>query len=124
MGILSSVASGAKTLWAELTGWVSGEITDLKLWATAEGKVIANVVAPILKAGEVDVLADLVGATNTFLTDLKSVGSLADIETAIIQVWETEQPTLATFAKGLGSNVFQAIIGLLLSQLPKVAAAA
>lgn len=124
MTLLSTITSGAKTLWAEVTSWAKGEVEDVKIALTAEGQIVLNVVKPILAAGEASAVADLITATSAFLTKLTSVGSLADIETAIIQVWETEEPTLATFAKGLGSNIFQAIIGLLLSQLPKVAAAA
>lgn len=122
--ILSTISSGAKTLWAEVTTWAKGELASLQIAASAEGQIILGVVKPILSAGEASVVAELIGATTSFLTKLESVGSLADIETALIQVWETEEPTLFTFAKGLGSNVFQAIIGLLLAQLPKLAVAA
>lgn len=113
-----TIAQDAETLWDEAKAWVSGEIKEAELFATTEGQEILAVLKPILAAAAPTALAALVGGLRTFLTGLTSVGSLADIETAILNVWQDTEPELFTLARSLGSNVVQAIVGLLLAQLP------
>lgn len=112
------------TLWDKVIAWAKAEITIVETALSAEEHAVLAIVQPILAGGEATLIADLAAEAKAFLTGLESVGSLEDIESALLNAWESEKPELFAFAKGLGSNVFQAILGLLLSQLPKAAIAA
>lgn len=119
-----SIGSTVATLWQKVVAWAKGEITIVESALSAEEQAVLAIVQPILHTAETTLFADVIAELKVFLGALTSVGSLADIETALANVWETEKPELLAFAKGLGSNVWQAVIGLALSQLPKIVAAA
>lgn len=118
-----SIGSTVATLWQKVVAWAKAEITIVESALSAEEQAVLAIVQPILHTAEVDLFANLIAELKVFLSGLENVGSLADIESALANVWENDKPELLAFAKGLGSNVWQAVIGLVLSQLPKLAAA-
>lgn len=119
-----SFGSTVATLWQKVVAWAKAEITIVESALTAEEQAVLAIVQPILHTAEVTLFANLIAELKVFLGGLTTVGSLADIETALGNAWESDKPELLAFAKGLGSNVWQAVIGLVLSQLPKIVAAA
>lgn len=89
--------------------WVEGKtetaLTDI--W---------NVVKPAFVAFEPTVVSAVLGAVTGFLSTAEQAllngGSLADLETALLNDLEAAGSTLLADAKSLGSDILQALIGM------------
>lgn len=110
-----------KTLWDKFTGWFSGEVKTAETLFTAEEQKILAAFAPILHAAEPVTLAALIDLARSVLSSGLTASSLADWEAHVLNAAEATGGQLFTVAKGLGSNLLQALIGVLLADLTKVA---
>jgi hypothetical protein len=108
MTLIATIENDLKTAWGDLVGVVE---TDAEtLWADFKGIVTA------LLPSQYAILQGLVAE---LLTDV-ATGDIADIETALLNKAETEE---LAWIKNLGSEVLQAIIGVVKASAAKVATA-
>jgi hypothetical protein len=68
-------------------------------------------------SAEASALADLKGVVTTFLQTAEKGLSLPDLETAFVNGLKTSGSELLAVVESLGSTLFQALIGLVLSKL-------
>ncbi len=105
-------------LWDKIVAWFKGEFTTVELTFTKEEQEILTLMKPLLVAAEATVVQDLMQFIRGVLTGAAGYSTLADWETAVMNGLEKVGGDLLTLAKGLGSNMLQALIGLILAQLP------
>ncbi len=79
-----------------------------------EGAAVAvwNAAKPLFVAVEAPALAALKGFIADFLGKAGLAGSLADLETALLNELQLAEASLLATAKALGSNLLQVLIGL------------
>ena len=107
------------TVWDKIKTFFAGEVKAAEAIFSAEEQMVLTAFAPILHAAEAVTLSTLI----TFIRDVLTKGSTAtDLqswEAAVLNELEVTGGQLLTVAKGLGSNLLQTLIGVLLAGLPK-----
>lgn len=115
--IITTVEGEAKTLWDKVSAWWNN--TAVPALRKDEQEVI-GLLQPLLSAAEGSVIQDLVQFIRGVITTVEGTppSTLADWETAVLNSLGKLEGELLTLAKGLGSNVLQALIALVLAKLP------
>lgn len=120
--ILSQAEGAVSAFWTKVVAWWNG--TAVPALENDEKQLLA-LVQPLFGAAEAAALQDLVQFVTGVLTQVEKGQDLATLEAAVLNALQTAGSELQTLAKGLGSNVLQALIGLILAKLaPAVVAAA
>jgi hypothetical protein len=110
------------TIWDKFTAWVGGEAHAAAVVFSAEEQAVLAAFAPILRAAEGVTLATLISFIRNALSASATAKDLPTWEAEILNALEAEGGQLFTIAKGLGSNLLQALIAVLLASVPKPAA--
>jgi hypothetical protein len=105
------------TLWDKIKGWVSGAIMTVETELSRDEKALLAIVQPLLGADEAAAMQDLVQFVTGLVAGAGGARTLADWETAVLNGLGAAESELLTLAKGLGSNLLQSLIGLVLSRL-------
>lgn len=108
-----------QTLWTKFQGWFSGEVKAAEAIFSTEEQAVISAFQPILHAAEAVTLASLIAFIRNVLTTVAASTDLATIEAKVLNELEVEGGQLFTIAKGMGSNLLQATIGVLLAGMPK-----
>ena len=111
------------TLWDKFTAWFKGEVKAVEVVFTNEEQAVISALSPILHAAEPVALAALIDFVRNVLTSAVGVKDLPTWEAAVLNEAEALGGQLFTLAKGLGSNLLQALIAVLLAGLPQPPAA-
>ena len=105
------------TLWDKVKTWFTQEEHAVVAFLTEEEQAIIALVKPIFGAAETAIIHDL----KTFITAVLVTGqgakTLPDWETAVMNGLKVGGANLLGTVETMGSNAFQALIGLLLTQL-------
>jgi hypothetical protein len=120
MDIIQTVETAASGFWSKIVAWWNGTaVPTLK----ADEQELLLLLKPLFGAAEAAALQDLVVFVKGVLTQVQAGQDLATLEVAVLNALEAVGGQLAVIGKGLGSNVLQALIGLILAQLTSAAAA-
>lgn len=112
--IIQQAESAASSLWAKLVSWWNG--TAVPVLQNDEKELMA-LVEPLFGAAEAAIVQDLTVFIKGVLTQVQAGQDLATLEAAVLNALQAVGGQLLTVAKGLGSNVLQALIGLILAKL-------
>jgi hypothetical protein len=119
--IIQQAEAAASSLWAKLVAWWNG--TAVPVLQNDEKELMA-LVEPLFGAAEAAIVQDLTVFIKGVLTQVQAGQDLATLEASVLNALEAVGGQLLTVAKGLGSNVLQALIGLILAKLASSAPAA
>lgn len=115
-----AVVAEAKTLWTDIeTVWNKDVAPAL---AIGEQELV-QLLKPLFGQVEAAALQDLVVFVKGIVAAAPTTHTLPEWETVIVNLAETFGGSLFGTIKGLGSNVFQALIGLVLAWVEQAAAA-
>lgn len=119
--ILAQAQTALVTLWDKIKAAFATAETEVAVYLTKEEGQILALIQPLFAAAEAAAIQDLVQFVQGVVTSAENPGSmdLADWETAILNGLQKVGGDLETLAKSLGSNVLQALIGLVLAALAK-----
>lgn len=109
------------TVWDKVVAWFKAEAPVVENFLSKEEQELLTLLKPILAAGEASLVQDLVKFLQGVASTAASGATLADLETAALNGLEVVGGELRDLAKSLGSNLLQAILGLILAQLVKTA---
>ncbi len=121
MGILQTVEAGASKLWTSIVNvWNKDVAPELE---TGEQELV-QLLQPLFGQVEAAALQDLVVFIKGVVSAAPTTKTLPEWESVILNLAGTFGGSLLTTATGLGSNVLQAIIGLVLAWVEQAAAKA
>ena len=109
------------TLWDKIKAWLSSTAQTVEVQFSKDEQIVLGILQPLLGAAEAALLQDLITFIRGVLTSGRTAGGLDEWETIILNGLSSLKGELLTLAQGLGSNVLQALIGLVLADLAKAA---
>ena len=117
---LASVTQPFVTLWDKVKAWISGAEKEVPILLSKAEAEIVTVAAPLFQTAETEVMSDLTVFIRGVVTSHPNPGSMAlpDWEAAIMNALSKLGGDLLGHAQGLGSNLLQALVGLVLHALP------
>lgn len=120
--ILQQAQTAVVTLWDKIKAAFSTAEAEVAIYLTKEESQLLALVQPLFGAAEAAAIQDLIQFVQGVLTSAEKPGSmdLPDWETAVLNGLSKVGGEVEALAKSLGSNVLQALIGLILASLAKV----
>jgi len=129
------MSDNTPTLWSKLQILFGSAVTEGKVIVgdlVKEGETLFSegeqefltLAQPLFNAAESTAVTDLTGFMTTFIKTAEGAKSIQDWETAIMNELQSLGGDLFATAQGLGTNLVQALIGLVLQKLATVAVAA
>lgn len=106
------------SLWQKVLAWMSSTAASVVVALSADEKQLLSLAKPLLSAAEASVLQDLVGFITGAVANASGSKTLDAWEAEVLNGLEVTGSELFTLAQGLGSNLLQVLIGLVLSKLP------
>lgn len=119
--IIQSAENAVASFWSNIVSWWNGTAVPA---LQADEKELLALLQPLFGAAEAAALQDLVVFVKGVLTQVQAGQDLASLESAVLNALEAVGGNLLSIGKGLGSNVLQALIGLILAQLTSASAPA
>lgn len=105
------------TLWDKVKVWFSAEEQTVVMFLSHEEQLLVSLFKPILASAEAALVSELKVFITAVLVTAQGSKTLPDWETAIMNGLKLGGKNLVGIVENMGSNAFQALIGLLLTQI-------
>jgi hypothetical protein len=105
------------TLWDKIKTWLAGAAHAAEVELSNDEKALMALIRPLFGQAEAAALQSLVHFITGAVTAVGTSRTLADWESAILNGLGAAESELLPLARGLGSDLLQALIGLVLGRL-------
>ena len=111
------MSNAAPTLWDKIVAWFSNAEQVVVTEFNKDEQALLALVQPLFGAAEATAIQAMVHFITGALSQSTASKTLPEWETAILNGMQTTGSELLALAESLGSNVLQALIGLVLQRL-------